>query len=464
MRPVLAALALVAALALCIALAFLLRSPLPLRAWLAQPAASLALARGFNPRPAPLARPPRAPLSAMARLGRMIFYDPGFSASGRLSCASCHSPTHFYGPPGAAPAMMGGPRLDRQGVRAVPSLMYLATQPSFSIGPEPAGDDDAPAPLFPPPAARPRPAKTPASAGASAASLVPQGGLFWDGRAQTLQGQALGPMLNPLEMDGSLAAIAARLGAPPYAERLVQLFGPASLADPGLMVSEAMFALARFQVEDESFHPFTSKYDAWLEGRARFSPAELRGYLLFNDPAKGNCAACHLDQPAPDGAPPLFTDHQFEALGLPRNPHLRANANPAYADLGLCGPYRADFAGQSRYCGMFLTPTLRDAAARRVFFHNGVYHSLREVLDFYDFRDTDPARIYPRAADGRVEIFNDLPRADRANIDTTDPPFTRHLGEAPPLTPAEERDIIAFLQSLTDGYGRDPADSGGGPR
>jgi len=213
-----------------------------------------------------------------------------------------------------------------------------------------------------------------------------------------------------------------------------------------------MFAVVRYQIEDPSFHPYTSKYDAWLQGKAKFSAAEMRGYILFNDPSKGDCAACHVDQPSADGQPPLFTDHQFEALGLPRNPQLAANKNPSYYDLGLCGPYRTDLAKQTQYCGMFLTPTLRDAATRQVFFHNGVYHNLQQVLDFYDFSTTRPDKIYPRGPNGQVAIFNDLPARYQSNIDRTDPPFDRTVGQTPALTPAEEQDIIAYLKTLTDGY------------
>src|ERR1700686_3332099 len=85
------------------------------------PAVSLALARGENPYPVRLVRPQVAPLSAMAQLGRAVFFDASLSSSGRLSWASCHSPQHAYGPPGDAPAVNGGPDLSRQGVRAVPS-------------------------------------------------------------------------------------------------------------------------------------------------------------------------------------------------------------------------------------------------------------------------------------------------------------------------------------------------------
>ncbi|HTQ72484.1 MAG TPA: cytochrome c peroxidase [Acidocella sp.] len=461
---VVSTLALILALGVCVAAVVILRSPVPAGSWMSNPVASFKIAQGENPAPMALVRPQAKPLSAMAQLGRLVFYDTSFSASGKLSCASCHSPQHFYGPPTDAPAMMGGPDLARQGVRAVPSLMYLETQPNFSIGPDPAGDNDM-MPSLPQLAAQAgmatRTAKTARSTAQSAANIVPQGGMFWDGRADTLQQQALGPMLNPLEMDGgSIDRIAAKLRAAPYANRFVQLFGADILNEPDMLVSEAMFALARYQVEAPSFHPFTSKYDAWLEGKARLTRAQMRGYILFNDPAKGDCAACHLDQPSPDGQPPLFTDHQYEALGVPRNPELAANRNPAYFDEGICGPYRTDLANQTQYCGMFLTPTLRDAATRQVFFHNGMYHSLQGVLDFYDFRDTNPGRIYPRAADGAVEKFNDLPRKDWNNIDSSDPPFNRHPGEAPALTHAEEEDIIAFLKTLTDGYMPAPKQQG----
>ncbi len=163
-----------------------------------------------------------------------------------------------------------------------------------------------------------------------------------------------------------------------------------------------------------------------------------------------------VDQPSKDGLPPLFTDHQYEALGAPRNAALADNKDPNYFDLGVCGPIRTDIADQTQYCGMFLTPTLRNTATRHAFFHNGVFHTLQEVLDFYNFRDTNPEKVYPRAADGSVQKLNDIPAQYHANVDVNDPPFNRHLGETPAMTAQEEADIIAFLQTLTDGY--KPAD------
>jgi cytochrome c peroxidase len=390
----------------------------------------------------------------MAQLGRLVFFDTNLSSSGRLACASCHDPKRAYGPPDSAPAMNGGPALSSQGVRAVPALMYLERRPNFSIGPD--NEENETVDLIQLAAlgrAAAKVQKTALDTETSTANLVPQGGLFWDGRADTLQQQALFPLLSPLEMDGrNVEAVAAKLRGAAYADRFVELFGAAIFDTAQLAVAEALFAVGRYEVEDPSFHPYTSKFDFWLEGRARFSAAELRGYRLFNDPAKANCGGCHLDQPGADGLPPLLTDHQFEALGVPRNAALLANRDPAYYDLGICGPYRSDMAGETQYCGLFATPTLRNTATRQVFFHNGAYRTLEEVLDFYDFRDTEPQKIYPRGGDSTIGRFDDIPPQYRANIDVTDPPFDRKPGDRPAMSPEEEEDIIAFLKTLTDGY------------
>jgi cytochrome c peroxidase len=401
-----------------------------------------------NPHPVKLVRPPVSPLSAMAELGRLVFFDTSLSSSGQMSCASCHNPAYDYGPPNDAPVMNGGPNLTREGVRAVPSLRYLERQPSFSIGPD-SGEDETSSltQMLSAATGAARAVKTATDTAAAAANLVPQGGLFWDGRADTLQAQAMVPLLNPLEMDGgSVARVATKIRSAPYASRFVQLFGPAVLQEPAMLVSEAMFAVARYQIEDPSFHPYSSKFDAWLEGKARFTAEEMRGYKLFNDPKKADCAGCHLDQPSPDGRPPLFTDHQFEALGAPRNLALRVNRDPTYYDLGICGPIRTDLRTDTQYCGMFGTPTLRNVAHRKVFFHNGVFRSLQQVLDFYDFRDVDPGRVYSHG------VPDDMPTEYLKNLDMVDPPFGRKPGEAPAMSAKDERDIIAFLQTLTDGY------------
>lgn len=408
---------------------------------------------GANPHPVHLLRPKAAPLSPIAELGRAIFHDRGLSSSGRLACASCHSPARAYGPPDARSAQLGGPEMRDQGARAVPSLRYLDRMPAFTIGPDnPAAEGVSVVAVAARPAGAVRTRKSAGRAG-GVPPIVPRGGLFWDGRANTLESQAMSPLFNPVEMaNADTSAVADHLRRAEYGGRFAQLFGAATVAPDRRLVDEAMFAVARYQLEDSSFHPYTSKYDAYLEGKATLTPEEARGLRLFEDPAKGNCAACHLSRPSADGRPPAFTDDQYEALGVPRNPALAANRDPRHYDLGLCGPYRTDLAARRRYCGMFRTPSLRNVALRRVFFHNGVYHSLERVLDFYDFRDADPGRIYPRERDGRVLQYDDLPPAYRGNVDTVDAPFGRRPGDAPPLNARDTRDIIAFLKTLTDGY------------
>ena len=356
--------------------------------------------------------------------------------------------------------MVSGGDMHTPGVRAVPSLGYLYRQPMFSIVPDTSGDTDTRATLdqqVQQAAAHARVLKTAAAPQAASANLVPQGGLFWDGRVNTLQQQANGPLYNPAEMAArGPAEVAKQLAEAAYAQDFRALFGPSVFNNPKLLIDEAMFAIGRYQFEDPGFHHFTSKYDAWLAGRARFTPAEMRGYLAFDDPKKGNCAACHLDKPTPDGLPPLFTDTQYEALGVPRNAAVPANRDPAYYDLGLCGPYRADLHDQTQYCGMFLTPTLRNSATRKVFFHNGVFHTLEAVMDFYNFRDTDPGKVYPIGADGKPQKYNDLPAKYRGNADVTDPPFDRKLGDKPAMSAQDMRDIIAFMKTLNDGYKPEP--------
>jgi cytochrome c peroxidase len=128
------------------------------------------------------------------------------------------------------------------------------------------------------------------------------------------------------------------------------------------------------------------------------------------------------------------------------------NKNPKFYDLGVCGPFRTDLTAQTQYCGMFLTPTLRNAATRHVFFHNGVYHDMKQVMDFYNLRNTNPAKIYPRDASGKVAQFNDIPVQYQKNVDFQDAPFDRKPDDKPAMTDQDIQDIIAFMNTLNDGY------------
>ena len=409
---------------------------------------------GVNPHPVHLKLPQANPLSAVALLGKSLFFDPILSGSGRQSCSSCHSPAYGYNPPNALTVQKGGKDLHQAGYRPPLSLAYLYRQPPFSIGPDAADNDVAPDLNAIAVSVRGDSRATKQAGVVPAApAMVAQGGLFWDGRADSLQRQAYLPLLNPVEMaNATIDDVAHKLVNSRYRQSFTLLFGPGIVNDPQQLVSEAMFAIGRFQIEDPSFHPFTSKYDAWLQGQARLTAVELRGLRVFNDPKKGNCAGCHLSQPSRDGLPPLFTDTQYEALGVPRNTTLVLNRDAHYYDLGICGPFRKDLAHQTQYCGMFLTPTLRNVDKRAVFFHNGAYHTLTQVMDFYNLRSVAPEKIYPHDANGKLALYNDIPAAYQGNVDTTDAPFDRHVGDPPPLTAQDIQDIITFLHTLDDGY------------
>ncbi|WP_242011660.1 cytochrome-c peroxidase [Acetobacter fallax] len=404
---------------------------------------------GSNPCPVVLRKPESRPLSEMALIGKALFYDENLSGSGKLSCASCHDPKNHYAASGESSVFLGGHDLNLQGRRAVPTLTYLERRPNFSIGPDNPVSEDAP-PIPANATGASHGSKNAANTAASAVNIVPQGGLFWDGRADTLQQQAAGPMYDPAEMASTPSKVLGRIDNAPYTASLKQLAGIEGEASPGFLLDEAMFALARYQIEDPAFHPYSSKFDSWLEGKEKLSSRERQGYLLFNDPGKGNCAACHLDTVQPGRLPPLFTDHQYEALGAPRNRELTQNRNPSYYDLGVCDRQPDGRKTLSSYCGMFATPTLRNTGSRHVFFHNGVFHSLKQVLDFYVLRELKPERFYAAKQNGHPLMYDDLPTKYKHNIDKTDAPFDRKPGDNPALSDQEIDDIIVFLKTLTD--------------
>ena len=364
-------------------------------------------------------------LSPQARLGQKMFFDKSLSGSGQLACASCHDPQHAYAPANGLPVQLGGERLTRAGVRAVPSLRYKeATPPYADMLDNPDG------------------ISTPG----------PGGGLTQDGRAATLADQARIPLLNPIEMGNrNVAAVVARLGRSPYADDFRAVFGADAFAHVDKAFEQATQALQAFQLEDPSFHPYSSRYDLYAGNKigGTMSPAEKRGFDVYNDPDKGNCFACHYNGAGLNGSVALFTDFTYAAIGVPRNSQIPANRDGRYADLGLCG--RPDHRGKDneKYCGEFKTPTLRNVATRQVFFHNGRMKSLAEVIRFYNTRDTQPELWYP-VVKGKVQKYDDLPARFRANIDTQKPLDGRARGAKPPMTDQEMADLEAFLEMLTD--------------
>ncbi len=371
--------------------------------------------------------------AALQALGRRLFFDPSLSASGQMACATCHDPKHALGPPNALAVQLGGKDLHQPGLRAVPSLKYLQAVPQFTEHFFESDDE-----------------------GDESVDNGPTGGLTWDGRVDRRRDQARVPLLSPFEMaNGGPADVVAHVQQASYAGELCEIFGADIFHDTNKTFAAISESLAAYQQDYTAFYPYDSKYDAYLAGRAQLTPQEARGLALFNDPAKGNCGNCHRSQRGNDGTPPQFTDYGLIALGLPRNRAISANADPTFYDLGACGPLRTDLAGHPEYCGLFRTPSLRNVALRKTFYHNGADHDLHKAIAFYVERDTAPEKWYPRDASGRVMKFDDLPVQYQVNVNQ-EPPFGGKPGDKPALSAAEIDDIVAFLATLTDGYDRVP--------
>ena len=385
--------------------------------------------------------PPSTGMSLCAQVGARLFFDNNLSASRQMSCASCHNPNNHYAQSNTTPVQYGGPTLAAPGFRAVPTLTYKQLTPAYS--------DDA---LNPD--------------GISANG--PGGGFTWDGRANTLAEQAAIPLLSSFEMaNTNAAAVVAAVQSSSYAALFQQTWGANIFNDPDTAFTDIGLSLQSYQLEDPDFHPFTAKYDyvvtvALSNGLpVQLTAAEVRGFNVAQNPNGGNCFACHFNGQPVGGNGAIFTDFTFEAIGVPRNNNIPADATrlglpPLYYDLGLCTAQNPTtphtLPASAQYCGMFKTPTLRNVASRKVFFHNGVFNNLVDVINWYNTRDTNPSAWYP-TVNGVVQKFNDLPPAYRANLDSVDVPFDGlPVGGTPHMSAQDVADLKCFLETLTDGY------------
>ena len=341
---------------------------------------------------------------ALAAVGRSVFFDEALSEPAGQACASCHDPKNgFTDPRGTATSE--GVIPGSFGNRNAPTAAYAVFSPAFYYD----------------------------VAGGSY-----RGGQFLDGRASTLADQAQKPPLNPIEMHNpDAAAYAAKVASRPYAAQLRSLFGQDMFADPVRAMTGIAKAVEAFERTKE-VSPFSSRYDAYLEGTADLSPQERMGLALFE--GKAGCAACHPNRPGPDAQRPLFTDFTYDNIGLPRNPAnpfygQPATVNPdgaAFVDLGLADNPRVmkDGAAQANR-GRFKVSTLRNVALTAPYAHNGVFTTLKEVVAFYNRRDQEPLRFGP------PEVPETMNRAELGNLGLSD---------------EEEDALVAFLNALTDGY------------
>ncbi len=382
-------------------------------------------------------------------LGKRLFEDTRLSEPQGVSCASCHDPSSAYRGNNRSPvaAVAAGARPGILGNRKTPSVLYMAYSPPFDFIMMKSDITGVP-------------------------EITPVGGQFWDGRAVDLSRQVEGPLLNPREMNNpSIQAVVNKVRNGPYADLAREVYGTDFFDDPGAF-SKLSSAIASYEASAR-FKPFSSKFDAWLEGETNLTDQEFRGFQSFIDPKKGNCLSCHegghINEAMENEGPPtlpqaelsrnpknwIFTDFTYDTLGAPRNMAIPDNANPDYFDLGLCRrPGLSEVApkdfDRETLCGAFKTPSLRNVALNAPYMHNGVFKTLRDAVAFYFTRDTNPERWYPRTPDGLVLKFNDLPEKYRSNVNVRQVPYDRRPGESPRATDAEIDDIVAFLQTLTD--------------
>jgi cytochrome c peroxidase len=277
---------------------------------------------------------------ARVELGKALFFDPRMSGNGAMSCASCHNPSLGWSDGLKTAVGWGGQVLGR----ATPTVVNTAFNTQF----------------------------------------------MWDGRKKSLEDQALGPMKTPQEMNTDFAVSLARLrGVAGY----VALFDKAY---PGEGVTEETIAKAIAAFE-RTVVSNDSAFDRWLAGdKKAFTLPQWRGYKVFTDSAKGNCAACH------SGA--NFTDNGFHNIGI------KTGGEP--------DPGRFNIRKVASMQGAFKTPTLRDIELTAPYFHDGSAATLRDVVDHY-----------VRGGD------------ERSNLSGSMKPLN--------LSEQEKDDLVAFMKSLT---------------
>lgn len=253
---------------------------------------------------------------ARAELGKALFFDPRLSGSGATSCATCHNPSLGWSDGLKRAIGAGGLVLGR----ATPTIVNNAYNTQF----------------------------------------------MWDGRAKSLEDQALGPMKAADEMNTDMPFMLERLRS---TQGYVRMFDKAY---PGEGISEETVAKALAAFE-RTVISANSPFDRWLAGDSRaLTPSQWRGFKVFTDPQKGNCAACHNG--------PNFTDNGFHNIGVKSNS-------------GDVGRYALRKIASMR--GAFKTPTLRDIELTAPYFHDGSAATLNDVVEHYVRGGDDASNLSP---------------------------------------------------------------------
>lgn len=282
--------------------------------------------------------------SSKEELGELLFHDSILSRGNKISCASCHKPEYAFADTVALSVGIDG----IVGTRNTPSAMNMSARVFY----------------------------------------------FHDGRSETLEEQAGGPMENPNEMDIPLSMIVKKLNKHrQYHSFFVKIFGSKATKEN---LVEALAAYERtLETNNTAFDDFMNGKDT-----LSFSLSAQRGREIFNE--KGKCFDCHFG--------PDFTGDDFKNIGLFNGKNLN--------DSG-----RFLITRDPEDIGRFKVPGLRNIAITKPYMHNGMFKTLKEVIDYYD----RPDQFVP----------------DAVNRDTS-------LAKPLNLTPQEKKDLEAFLLSLTD--------------
>ena len=258
------------------------------------------------------------PTPERVRLGRWLFYDTRLSADRTVSCATCHRPEHAFSEPTPVSTGVRG----QKGTRKAPPIINQA------------------------------------------AVLYPR--FFWDGRAASLEEQALGPIANSLEMGNSHETMVTTLAnVKGYAPYFMEAFGTPDITKE--RVAQAIAAYERTRMSGNS------PWDRWRDtgDPSLVSDAVKQGHDLFF--GKAECNQCHLSD--------SFTDSQFHNIGVGWDPKTKT-----FKDWGRWevtrGKVDQQFAEADR--GAFKTPTLREVTKRAPYMHDGSMATLRDVVEFYN--------------------------------------------------------------------------------
>jgi cytochrome c peroxidase len=343
-------------------------------------------------------------ISQKETLGQVLFSDKNLSKNRTQSCATCHNPNAGFADDrenGIGKMASLGDDNKSLGDRQAPTASYAKFSPDFHF-------DEKKQKYI--------------------------GGQFWDGRAKTLEEQAGGPPLNPIEMGmGSKKEVVDRIKENAYyVQTFKELFGEDVFKDDEKAYDAMTSAIASFERSNE-FSSFDSKYDRYLKGEYDLTPLEDLGKSIFFSNNNNSCATCHVLK-GEDKAGETFTNYEYHNIGTPANKTLRAKNGVKEIDKGLLANPNVKDVAQN---GKHKVPTLRNVAVTAPYMHNGVFKDLKTVIEFYDKYNNKDRNINPET---------------KKPWDDAEVKETIALKElkANALTDRKVEALVAFMKLLTD--------------